>query len=400
MTPLREDGRDERVLILAPRGKDALLAQDALKTAGLASHICPDLQTLIIELRTGAGAILIAEEAIPSHQISLLTASLEDEPSWSELPVVVLLAVVARDARVQAVRHLEQLRNMTLLDRPVRIANLVSTMQSALRARRRQYEIRDLMRELQRALQTRDELIASVSHELRTPLNVILGWAVSLQRRATDPTQTKEAIVVLERNARLLWQLVEDLIDVSRIASGRVQLKMQPVDLGATVRAAVDTLRPSAMARRVGLTSLVDPDLPRVGGDEVRLQQVVWNLIWNALKFTPPDGRVDVAVQETGAGVELVIADTGIGIDPGFLPHVFEPFRQGTPSNSDPSRGLGLGLAIVRHLIELHGGTIDAHSEGVGRGARFRVVLPRAVAEVAPQSDESETQPGVRLRTA
>jgi signal transduction histidine kinase len=137
-----------------------------------------------------------------------------------------------------------------------------------------------------------------------------------------------------------------------------------------------------------------------VRGDEVRLQQVVWNLIWNALKFTPPEGRVDVSVQKTAAGVELVIADTGIGIDPGFLPHVFEPFRQGTPSNSDPSRGLGLGLAIVRHLIELHGGMIDAHSEGVGRGARFRVVLPAAAAEVAPRSDLSDAQASVARRTA
>jgi len=400
VAPLPEDGREHRVLILAPRGKDALLAQDALKTAGLTACVCPDLQTLIVELRAGAGAILVAEEAIPSHQISLLTASLEDEPSWSELPIVVLLAVAARDARVQSLRHLERLRNMTLLDRPVRIANLVSTIQSALRARRRQYEIRDLMRELQRALQTRDELIASVSHELRTPLNVILGWSASLQRRAADPNQTKEAIAILERNARMLWQLVEDLIDVSRIASGRVQLKMQPVDLGATVRTAVETLQPSATARRVRLASVADPDLPNVRGDEVRLQQVVWNLIWNALKFTPQDGRVDVSVQGTGAGVELVIADTGIGIDPGFLPHVFEPFRQGTPSNSDPSRGLGLGLAIVRHLIELHGGMIDAHSEGVGRGARFRVVLPAAVADVAPRPDLSDAQARVALRTA
>jgi signal transduction histidine kinase len=400
LTPLPDDGREERVLILAPRGKDAHLAQAALTAAGLSSHACSNLQALITELRAGAGAILVAEEAIPSHQISQLTASLEDEPSWSELPIVVLLAVAARDARVQSLRHLERLRNMTLLDRPVRIANLVSTLQSALRARRRQYEIRDLMRELQRALQTRDELIASVSHELRTPLNVILGWAASLQRRAADPTQTKEAIAILERNARMLWQLVEDLIDVSRIASGRVQLKMQPVDLGATVRAAVDTLQPSATARRVELTSVVDPDLPCVRGDDVRLQQVVWNLTWNALKFTPPDGRVDVSLQETRAGVELVIADTGIGIDPGFLPHVFEPFRQGTPSNSDPSRGLGLGLAIVRHLIELHGGTIDAHSEGVGRGARFRVVLPAAAPEVSSRPDHPEAQAIVALRTA
>ena len=397
MTPPREDRRDERILVLAPRGKDAPLASEALNAAGLTAHICPDLDTLVRELAEGAGAILIAEEAIPPHRISLLTNALDDEPSWSELPIVVLLPVSMRDARTQAGRHLEVLRNVTMLDRPVRIAALVSTLQSALRARRRQYENRDLMAALQRALQTRDELIASVSHELRTPLNVILGWTATLHRRAVDPERTKETVSILERNARVLWQLVEDLIDVSRITSGRVQLRMGPFDLGAAVRASIDTLRPSARAKRVTLNCLVDQDVPEVRGDEVRLQQVVWNLMWNALKFTPPGGRIDVELHAADAGVELVIADTGMGIDPVFLPHVFEPFRQGTPSGADPNRGLGLGLAIVRHLVELHGGGIDAHSEGVGRGARFRVTLPAAEIDGAVQPALSESQTSAAL---
>ena len=397
MTPPREDGRDERILVLAPLGKDAPLASEALNAAGLTAHICPDLDNLVRELAEGAGAILIAEEAMPPHRISLLTNALDDEPSWSELPILVLLPVSMRDGRTQAVRHLEVLRNVTMLDRPVRIAALVSTLQSALRARRRQYENRDLMAALQRALQTRDELIASVSHELRTPLNVILGWTATLHRRAADPERTKETVSILERNARVLWQLVEDLIDVSRITSGRVQLRMGPVDLGAAVRASIDTLRPSARAKRVTLNCLVDQNVPEVRGDEVRLQQVVWNLMWNALKFTPRGGRIDVELHATDAGVELVIADTGMGIDPVFLPHVFEPFRQGTPSGVDPNRGLGLGLAIVRHLVELHGGDIDAQSEGVGRGARFRVTLPAAENDGAVQPALSESQTSAAL---
>ena len=397
MTPPREDGRDERILVLAPLGKDAPLASEALNAAGLTAHICPDLDNLVRELAEGAGAILIAEEAMPPHRISLLTNALDDEPSWSELPILVLLPVSMRDGRTQAVRHLEVLRNVTMLDRPVRIAALVSTLQSALRARRRQYENRDLMAALQRALQTRDELIASVSHELRTPLNVILGWTATLHRRAADPERTKETVSILERNARVLWQLVEDLIDVSRITSGRVQLRMGPVDLGAAVRASIDTLRPSARAKRVTLNCLVHQDVLEVRGDEVRLQQVVWNLMWNALKFTPRGGRIDVELHATDAGVELVIADTGMGIDPVFLPHVFEPFRQGTPSGVDPNRGLGLGLAIVRHLVELHGGDIDAQSEGVGRGARFRVTLPAAENDGAVQPALSESQTSAAL---
>jgi two-component system, sensor histidine kinase len=381
VTSGREESRDQRILVLAPRGKDAVLARDALNSSGLSAQICADLETLGVELATGAGAILIAEEALPPHRVDLLATSLDDEPSWSELPVVVLMAISTREGRPYGIRHLGQLRNVTMLDRPVRIATLVSTMQAALRARRRQYECRDLMAELRRALQTRDELIASVSHELRTPLNVILGWTATMLRRSGDAERTKEAASILERNARVLWQLVEDLIDVSRIASGRVQLRLGPVDLVSAVRTSIDTLRPSAQTKRVTLNCVVDTDVRDVYGDEVRLQQVVWNLMWNALKFTPAGGRIDVQLRAVENGAEIVIADTGIGIDPGFLPHVFEPFRQGTPSGSDPSRGLGLGLAIVRHLVELHGGTIEAQSEGIGRGARFRVTLPAAEAE-------------------
>jgi signal transduction histidine kinase len=390
VTPLHEESREERILVLAPRGKDAVLAAGALQSAGLTTHICHDLDALTRELANGAGAVLIAEEAVPPDRIPVLVDALADEPRWSDLPIVLLVAASAKEARPQALPHLEPLRNVTMLHRPARIAGLVSTLQSALRARRRQYEVRDLMAALQRALQTRDELIASVSHELRTPLNVILGWTATLHRRAADPERTREALSILERNARVLWQLVEDLIDVSRIASGRVQLRMGPVDLGAAVRASIDTLKPSANAKRVALNCCVDEDVPEVHGDEVRLQQVVWNLMWNALKFTPADGRIDVLLHATGTGAELVIADTGMGIDPSFLPHVFEPFRQGTASGSDPTRGLGLGLAIVRHLIELHGGDVQAHSEGVGRGARFRVTLPAAATDGAAHATRPE----------
>ena len=398
MAPQRDGARlDERILVLTPRGRDGALARDALVAAGLTADICADLDELAREITRGAGAVLVAEEAVTPAHCSTLINAFEDEPSWSELPVVVLLAIAPRaDARPQALRHLEALRNLTMLDRPVRIAALVSTLQAALRARRRQYEIRDLMAQLQHALQTRDELIASVSHELRTPLNVILGWTATLQRRYEEPAKTRDAVAILERNARMLWQLVEDLIDVSRIASGRVQLRMGPVDIGEVVRASCNTLRPTTLAKRVTLNCSVAPDLPEVRGDEVRLQQVIWNLIWNALKFTPAGGRIDVAIRAGDEGVEIEIVDTGIGIDPGFLPHVFEPFRQGTPSASDPTRGLGLGLSIVRHLIELHAGRIDAYSEGVGRGARFRVTLPAADVEPSVPRELSE-QPTASL---
>ena len=391
------DALDRRILVLAPRGRDAELARDALVQAGLGVTICADLEILCADLAQGAGALLIAEEAITPARAGYLIDALSAEPSWSELPIVVLLAVsAARDSRLYALKHLEPLRNVTLLDRPVRIAALVSTMRTALRARQRQYEIRDLMAKLQQALRIRDELVASVSHELRTPLNVILGWTVTLQQRADDPAQVAAAAKTIDRNTRILWQLVEDLIDVARIASGRVQLKMKEVDVAAIVAAGVETLRPTADARRVILEHHSESPLPAVRGDDLRLQQVVWNLVWNALKFTPAGGRVDVNVARTDTGdVAVVVDDTGTGIEPSFLPHVFEPFRQAS-QQTDPNRGLGLGLSIVRHLIELHGGTITAESDGLGRGARFTVTLPASAtveqARRASPADRREPQ--------
>ena len=380
---------------MAPRGRDAALARGALEQSGLAAALCADLDALCAALAGGAGALLIAEEALTASGVAQLVEALANEPSWSELPVVVLLAATdRRAARPQILRHLEPLRNVTLLDRPVRIAALVSTMRAALRARRRQYEIRDLMAQLRQALRTRDEFVAAVSHELRTPLNVILGWTATLQRRQPDPAQVAAAVQVIDRNGRVLWQLVEDLLDVARIASGRFQLRMERVDVAAIARASVETLLPTADAKRIELTCVTAGDIPDVAGDEVRLQQVIWNLLWNALKFTPPGGLVSLTVSPCDAGVEIAIADNGAGIDRDVLPHIFEPFRQGVPGGLDPHRGLGLGLAIVKHLIEMHGGSITATSEGAGRGARFRITLPAH----APESDaRNEHRDATRL---
>ena len=228
----------------------------------------------------------------------------------------------------------------------------------------------------EQASHLKDEFLATVSHELRTPLNAILGWARMLGSQQLSADRTQHAIAVIERNAATLAHLIEDLLDVSRIVAGTMRLATQPVDLAAVTGAALDVVRPLAAAKDVHLAFAPAPDNRPVSGDAGRIQQVVWNLLANAIKFTPEGGRVDVFVERSNGHMELRVVDTGQGISPDFLPHVFERFRQADPATTRRYTGLGLGLALVRQLVELHGGTVEAASPGVGRGATFTVRLP------------------------
>ena len=228
----------------------------------------------------------------------------------------------------------------------------------------------------------KDEFLATVSHELRTPLNAILGWARMLGSKQLPPDRARHAIATIERNASALAHIIDDLLDVSRIVAGTLRLAPQPVDLVAVAQAALDAVRPLAVTKNVQLA--FSPDLPAietVSGDAGRLQQVIWNLLANAIKFTPEGGRVDVFIEPSNDHMEVRVVDTGQGISPDFLPHVFERFRQADGATTRRHTGLGLGLAIVRQLVELHGGTVHAASQGVGRGATFTVRLPISAGE-------------------
>jgi signal transduction histidine kinase len=215
-----------------------------------------------------------------------------------------------------------------------------------------------------------------VSHELRTPLNAILGWATLVRSGSLAPGATARALEAIERNAQVQRQVVDDLLDVSTIVAGKMTLDVQPVDVGAVVAASVDSIRPSASARRLRLDVDIEPRLPAVAGDPVRLQQVFSNLLSNAVKFTPEHGEVRVSASASPNGLRVEVCDTGIGIDREFLPHVFERFRQHDSSTTREYGGLGLGLALVRNLVEAHHGTVEARSEGKGKGATFTVTLP------------------------
>jgi signal transduction histidine kinase/CheY-like chemotaxis protein len=222
----------------------------------------------------------------------------------------------------------------------------------------------------------KDEFLAVLSHELRTPLNAIVGYSRLLRGKILTGEKAERGLDTLERNATSLTQIVEDILDVSRIVSGKIRLDVQPVELPLIVDNAVATMQPAADAKSIHVQTLVDPRVGPVAGDPDRLQQVVWNLLSNAVKFTPKRGRVQVRVERVNSHVEIVISDTGVGIRPEFLPHVFERFRQADAGTTRKAGGLGLGLAIVKHILDLHGGIVQATSAGEGQGATFRVTLP------------------------
>ncbi|HEY6562806.1 MAG TPA: ATP-binding protein [Polyangiaceae bacterium] len=263
-----------------------------------------------------------------------------------------------------------------------------ATLKAEETAQREREKLEAIANELESANRTKDEFLATVSHELRTPLNAILGW-VRMLRSGNLPEEKRErALEIIERNANAQTQLIEDLLDVSRIISGKLRLDMRGVELSLVAENAIEAVRPSAHAKNVTLEQVIDRELAPISGDPARLQQVVWNLLTNAVRFTPAGGQVTLTVRQRESSVELSVADTGQGIDPAFLPKIFERFRQADPTTTRKHGGLGLGLAIVRHLVELHGGTVRVFSEGQGRGATFSVLLP-----IAPASSNSLQRP-------
>ena len=240
----------------------------------------------------------------------------------------------------------------------------------------------------------KDEFLATLSHELRTPLNAILGWSHLLTSRQADPTMTERAIGVIRNNAMAQSQLIEDILDVSRIIGGKLRLKLGRVPLTEVMDAALDSVSPAAQAKAIGIERQID-DIDAITGDYDRLQQVVWNLLSNAVKFTPREGRVTVTLQRRDDDVVLKVQDTGIGISPDFLPYVFDRFSQADGSATRRHGGLGLGMAIVRHLVELHGGTVQADSRGEGYGATFTITLPTHL-QVVPDDDAPDPAAAMR----
>ncbi|HXC40025.1 MAG TPA: ATP-binding protein [Burkholderiales bacterium] len=366
---------------------------------GIASAIFTNGAQLCEALQIGAGCLVLSEESVLTDSTELL-ACLAGQPAWSDLPIIVL----ARSGRESAAlaEAVARLGNVSVMERPVRTSTLISLVKSSLRARDRQYQVRDLLesersahRETERASRIKDEFLATLSHELRTPLNAVLGWSQLLRKNHDSQSDVGKGLEIIERNARSQAQIIDDLLDMSAIISGKIRLDVQPVDVASVVRATIDSISPAAQAKGIRLQVVLNPDAGLVRGDPNRLQQVFWNLLTNAVKFTPKNGRILIVLARANSHLEVEVSDNGEGIDPSFQPHIFDRFRQADASITRRHGGLGLGLSIVKQLVELHGGTITAESAGRGSGSRFRVELPVMVTSASVQAAGAETQPQV-----
>ena len=369
---------DRRLLMLPATPKDGATARDVLWRAGIEVDLCDDVPHMASELQRGAAAVMLPEESIgmASRVLALVIAQ---QAPWSDLPVLVLTRQGADSADVSLA--VSALGNVTLLERPVRVATLVSTVRTALRARERQYQIRRHLVELREADQRKDEFLATLGHELRNPLSPLVTSLELLRMTAAEDPKVTRVVGVMQRQASHLVRLVDDLLEVSRITRGLIDVQREPVALAEVVAAAVETSRPIIEASAHTLTVDVPDEPLTVLGDPVRLTQVFANLLNNAAKYTDPGGSIEVTLRHTRHTAFISVRDTGIGIDRSHLASVFEMFTQVSRSDRRTQGGLGIGLTLVRSLVELHGGSVTASSKGPGRGSTFEVRLPLVVVE-------------------
>ena len=376
-----------RLLVYTPYGKDARLACQVLEHAGLSCFVCKTLTELVDELHRGAGAVITVEEGLPRPLATPLIDFLAAQPTWSDLPILVMTkpgseSMWTRDAY-------EWLGNLTLLERPLRAPSLVSAARSALRARQRQYEIRQ-------ADQNKDEFLAMLGHELRNPLAPISSAATLLELMPGDIDRVKRSSNIIARQVGHMTNLIDDLLDVARVTRGLITLDKQPLDLTSILSEAVEQVNPFINSRRHQLSLHLPPEPAPVLGDRKRLVQVVVNILNNASKYTPDGGVINARLQVDKNNIVLSISDNGIGMTPELLPKVFDFFSQAQRTSDRSQGGLGLGLALVKSLVESHGGKVYATSEGIGKGSTFTMQFSR----LAPESLDPSPVAASSLRTA
>jgi signal transduction histidine kinase len=376
-----------RVLLLPATRRDAEVSEVLLRRAGLLCTVCLDVKTLVAEARRSVGTLLLTDNAFHDPDVRDLLALLADQVPWSDIPVVLLCRAGHGSAIAEEV--IASMHNVTVLERPTSIRTLISSLTAALRSRERQYEMREQFTELSAseaalkkasdalldASRRKDEFLAMLAHELRNPLAPIRNASEVLSRQIADP-KLQQVVSMVRRQLTHLTRLVDDLLDMSRITEGRIELRRAPVAIAAVIAQARETVEP--LLREKGHTLLVsgDADLLHVNGDHARLVQSLANILTNAAKYTDPGGEIRLSCQRQAGEVAITVIDNGVGISAELLPRLFDLFVQGDRSLDRSQGGLGIGLSVVKRLIEMHAGHVSACSEGPGQGSTFEVRLP------------------------
>jgi len=381
---MRIGAQGKRVLICAPFGRDAELAASVLANAGLDCVICRDIEQVVGELETGAGALLTVEDAIAPKRSGRLDEFIAQQAAWSDLPVLVLTK--AADDGHWSKSAYRRLRNLTLLESPIRPSTLVSAVRAAIRARERQYEVFEMD-------QRKDEFLAMLGHELRNPLAPIGAAALLLDLAATDVEKVRSTSKIIARQVKHMTSLIDDLLDVARVTRGLITLDREIMDIRLILTEAIEQVEP--LVRERGHAFKVD--MPQhsvtIEGDHKRLVQVFANVLHNAVKYTPNGGAIDVACSLQNQEVVVVVSDNGVGMNPEVVERVFDLFAQAERSADRSQGGLGLGLSIVESLVRSHGGNVYAASEGLSKGSVFTIRLPlHERQEIISRSDT--TAPG------
>jgi signal transduction histidine kinase/CheY-like chemotaxis protein len=379
------DGRssDERALILARAVRDAELALGLLERFGIAATVCQTYEELIREIRAGAGCAVLTEEVLTRAARDALDEMLSQQPPWSDFPII-LFSSQPTSSSLRALHGIQSLGNVTVLDRPVQMRTFVSAVRGALRSRRHQYEAR-------RAIEQRDQFLAMLGHELRNPLGAI-SFATEILKIKTGDLATNECSII-ERQTRHLVRLIDDLLDVARVTSGKITLEKTSIDLNVLAESCLQLVTKASHDKMQTLSLIRGPRAIWVEGDWDRLQQVVSNLLINAIKYSPRFSSTELQVESDGTWASVRVRDQGAGIAPQHLERIFDLFVQQETTLDRSQGGLGIGLTLVRRLVSLHGGTVEAKSEGLGRGSEFIVRLRERTPAAGRREEETTIQP-------
>jgi signal transduction histidine kinase len=363
------------VIVVTPNAADGALSVAFLQEHGIDARGCASLRDLLPVLGGDTGCVVLVEEALADPEVDSFHAALQAQPPWSDLPI--LLIAGQGSSLTELVQGLfPHSGNVTLLQRPIHPVSLVSAVNVALRARGRQVQVRDLLAQREGAVKQRDEFLAMLAHELRNPLAPVRNAVYLLGTLDIQDPLFLTCRTMIDKQARHITRLVDDLLDASRLELGKVDLQLQRVDLNESVAAAVESCETATRSQRHKVNVRMPSPALAVRADPMRLEQAICNLIVNAAKFTPEEGTIDIEVSSEGGFAVLSVSDNGLGIDPDMLESIFDLFTQDNVTLARSKGGLGIGLTLVKRLVELHGGTIRASSGGLGTGSRFEVRLP------------------------